>query len=44
MHSGPAVTFGCQAAIIAAAIASIIAVQVFGASWRRSFPVPAPEN
>lgn len=40
-HNGPAVTFGCQAAIVAAAIASIIAVQLFGKRWRAKIPPPA---
>lgn len=40
-HSGPAVTFGCQAAIVAFFIISIIATQLKGASWRAKFPAPA---
>lgn len=38
--SGPAVTFGCQAAIVGFFIVSIIATQVFGSGWRRTFPPP----
>ncbi|KIW08474.1 uncharacterized protein PV09_01376 [Verruconis gallopava] len=38
--NGPAVTFGCQAAIVAFFILSIIATQVKGASWRIKFPAP----
>ena len=43
-RNGPAVTFGVQAAIIAAAVASVVATQVFGGRWRGRFPPPAPEN
>ncbi|KAF2429212.1 MFS general substrate transporter [Tothia fuscella] len=39
--SGPAVTFGCQAAIVAFFIVSIIATQLMGAKWRIRFPAPA---
>lgn len=39
-HNGPAVAFGCQAAIIAFFIVSIIATQLKGASWRAKFPAP----
>lgn len=41
---GPGVSFGCQAAIIAASALTIVATQVYGASWRASFPPPAAEN
>jgi len=43
-RNGPAVAFGAQAGIIAAAVLSIAATQYFGAGWRRRFPAPAPEN
>ncbi|KAF1989245.1 MFS general substrate transporter [Aulographum hederae CBS 113979] len=39
-NNGPAVAFGCQAAIVAGAIASIIATQVWGAKWRMKYPAP----
>jgi hypothetical protein len=39
-NNGPAVTFGCQAAIVAFFIISIIATQLKGASWRAKFPAP----
>jgi hypothetical protein len=39
-HNGPAVTFGCQAAIVAFFIVSIIATQIKGGSWRMKFPAP----
>jgi len=42
--SGPAVSFGCQGAIVFAAFGSIIAVQIYGARWRVKFPAPAAEN
>ena len=38
--SGPAITFGCQAAIVAFFILSIITTQLFGARWRERFPPP----
>jgi hypothetical protein len=41
IHSGPAVTFGCQAAIVGFFIVSIIAVQLKGPTWRVKFPAPA---
>ncbi len=44
VHSGPAVSFGCQAAIVFAAFGSIVAVQVYGHKWRVMFPAPAAEN
>jgi hypothetical protein len=43
-ESGPAVSFGCQAAIIGAAVLSIVATQVWGGKWRARWPVPQPEN
>jgi MFS family permease len=39
-HNGPAITFGCQAAIVAFFIVSIIVTQLKGASWRQRFPPP----
>ncbi|KAK7516916.1 major facilitator superfamily domain-containing protein [Phyllosticta citriasiana] len=42
--NGPSVTFGCQAAIIAGATASIIATQVWGKRWRNIWPAPPAEN
>jgi len=41
LHSGPAVTFGSQAAIVGFFVLSIIATQVMGAKWRIKFPPPA---
>jgi hypothetical protein len=38
--SGPAITFGCQAAVVAFFIVSIIVTQIKGSSWRQSFPPP----
>jgi len=38
--SGPAVTFGCQAAIVAFFIISIIITQLFGGRWRKAYPPP----
>lgn len=43
-ESGPAVSFGCQAAIVFATFGSIIAVQLYGHKWRVRFPAPAGEN
>lgn len=42
--SGPAVTFGCQAAIVGFFIVSIITTQVMGEKWRRQFPAPALQD
>lgn len=42
--NGPAITFGCQSAIVGASFASVIATQIWGRKWRMKFPVPAPEN
>ncbi|KAF2093009.1 MFS general substrate transporter [Rhizodiscina lignyota] len=39
-NNGPAVTFGCQAAIVAFFIVSIAATQKFGEKWRAKFPPP----
>jgi hypothetical protein len=39
-HNGPGITFGCQAAITAFFITSIIVTQIMGPSWRKSFPAP----
>lgn len=39
-RDGAGVTFGVQAGIIGVAIASIIAIQVFGAKWRKAIPPP----
>ncbi|KAF2454738.1 major facilitator superfamily domain-containing protein [Lineolata rhizophorae] len=39
-HNGPAIAFGCQAAIVAFFIVSIIAVQLKGRQWRARFPPP----
>ncbi len=39
-RSGPAVSFGCQAAIVAFFVVSIIATQKFGEKWRVKFPPP----
>jgi hypothetical protein len=43
-HSGPAVAFGCQGAIVFAAFGSIIVVQLYGHKWRVKYPAPAAEN
>ncbi|KAL1387433.1 major facilitator superfamily domain-containing protein [Phyllosticta capitalensis] len=43
-RNGPSVTFGCQAAIIAGATASVVATQVWGKGWRKIWPAPAAEN
>ncbi|KAF2665827.1 MFS general substrate transporter [Microthyrium microscopicum] len=40
-NNGPAVTFGCQAAIVAFFVLSIVITQLKGASWRARFPPPA---
>ncbi|EKG11055.1 Major facilitator superfamily [Macrophomina phaseolina MS6] len=42
--NGPAVTFGCQAAIIAGATAAVTVTQVWGERWRAKWPAPAAEN
>ncbi|GME31763.1 MFS transporter [Neofusicoccum parvum] len=42
--NGPGVVFGCQAAIIAGATASVAATQVWGKRWRQRWPAPAAEN
>ncbi|KAL1623720.1 hypothetical protein SLS54_004181 [Diplodia seriata] len=43
--NGPAVAFGCQAAIIAgAAIIGVVPTQLWGARWRAKWPAPVPEN
>ncbi|KAF1808393.1 MFS general substrate transporter [Eremomyces bilateralis CBS 781.70] len=42
--NGPGVAFGCQAAIVAGVVASIVVTQVFGKKWRAKFPAPAAEN
>lgn len=42
MRSGPAVTFGSQAGVIAAAVLSIVATQVCGKGWRARFPPEKP--
>jgi hypothetical protein len=41
--SGAAVTFGVQAAIIAASFIFVIITQVMGRSWRTKFLPPAAE-
>ena len=43
-RNGPAVTFGIQAATVAAGVLAIVATQVWGSRWRRRFPVPEAEN
>lgn len=40
MHNGPGVVFGCQAAIVAFFVLSIVVTQLKGASWRARFPAP----
>lgn len=40
-HNGPAVAFGCQAAIVAFFIVSIVVTQLKGENWRAKFPAPA---
>lgn len=42
--NGPAVTFGCQAAIIAGATFAVTATQIWGKRWRAKWPAPAAEN
>lgn len=42
--NGPAVSFGCQAVVIAGAALAVAATQVWGRRWRAKFPPPAPEN
>lgn len=42
-RSGAAVTFGVQAAIIAASFVFIIVTQIWGRSWRLKFLAPAAE-
>ncbi|KAK8154006.1 major facilitator superfamily domain-containing protein [Phyllosticta citrichinensis] len=42
--SGYSVTFGSQAAIIAAASLSVIATQIWGKGWRNTWPAPPAEN
>ena len=41
---GPAVSFGCQGVVIAGAVFSVVATQMFGRRWREQFPAPAAEN
>jgi hypothetical protein len=43
-RNGPAVTFGCQAAIIGAAAITIAVTQYWGRSWRAKYPPPPAEN
>ncbi|KAF2089799.1 MFS general substrate transporter [Saccharata proteae CBS 121410] len=43
-RNGPAVSFGCQAAVIAAAAGAVVATQVWGKGWRSRFPAPKAEN
>ncbi|KAK3689479.1 major facilitator superfamily domain-containing protein [Podospora appendiculata] len=43
-RNGPAVSFGCQAAVIAGAAATIVATQIWGRRWRERFPAPPAEN
>ncbi|KZF25794.1 MFS general substrate transporter [Xylona heveae TC161] len=43
-HNGAAVTFGCQAAIVAGGFLGVIATQIWGPKWREMFPPPAAEN
>lgn len=42
--SGPAITFGCQAAICAGAFLFVVMAQVYGRKWRVRFPPPVAEN
>lgn len=42
--SGAAVTFGCQAAIVAAASFLILATHIKGKSWRTKFPPPDTQH
>jgi hypothetical protein len=44
VHSGAAVAFGCQGAIVFASFGSIIVVQLYGHKWRVKYPAPAAEN
>ncbi|KAI9694490.1 MAG: hypothetical protein M1822_000106 [Bathelium mastoideum] len=43
-RNGPAVAFGCQAAIVASTIFAIVACQIWGAKWRSKYTLPPPEN
>ncbi|KAL9095797.1 MAG: hypothetical protein Q9165_001794 [Trypethelium subeluteriae] len=43
-RNGAGVSFGCQAAILAAGFVSIVAVQVWGRRWRMRYPPPVAEN
>lgn len=39
-QSGPAVSFGCQAAVIVGAALVVLATQIWGKTWRTKFPPP----
>lgn len=40
--TGPGVSFGCQAAIIAAAfVCGVVTTQVWGRKWRLKYPPPS---
>jgi hypothetical protein len=43
--SGPGVSFGCQAMILAVAFfAGVVTTQVWGRKWRTQYPPPRMEN
>ena len=42
--SGAAVTFGCQAAVIAFGFIFVVATQILGRSWRAKYPAPVAEH
>ena len=40
--TGPGVSFGCQAMVLAAAfIAGVATTQIWGRKWRLAYPAPA---
>ena len=43
-RNGAGTSFGVQAAILVASLASIVAVQLWGKQWRTKYPMPAAEN
>ena len=43
--TGPGVSFGCQAMVLAVAfLAGVVTTQIWGRKWRLKYPAPAVEN
>ena len=43
--TGPGVSFGCQAMVLAVAfLAGVVTTQIWGRKWRLKYPAPAIEN